>query len=190
MTTKVPTAGGATREAVTVAAAQAGLGLFDDRWALGLWTFSTDMVGTRPYKQLVPIGPLSTGRTAMQNALRTVQPIPDGNTGLYDTVLAGYKQMQSGWDPSRVNSIVIMTDGQNDNPGGITLTTLLAQIKKIADPAKPIEVIALGIGPGVDKTELQKITSATGGGVFLAQDPSMIAGIFLQAIALRPGAAK
>lgn len=190
MATKVPTAGGETREAVTVAAARAGLGLFDDRWSLGLWTFSTDLNGKLPYKQLVPIGPLSAGRPAMQAALPGITPIPQGNTGLYDTVLAAYKTVQQGWDPSRVNSIVIMTDGQNDNPGGLTLPALLAQIKKIADPAKPIEVIAIGIGDGVDKTELTKITAATGGGVFLATDPSKIGGIFLQAIALRPGAAK
>ncbi len=190
MATKVPTAGGETREAVTVAAARAGLGLFDDRWSLGLWTFSTDLNGKLPYKQLVPIGPLSAGRPAMQAALPGITPIPQGNTGLYDTVLAAYKTVQQGWDPSRVNSIVIMTDGQNDNPGGLTLPALLAQIKKIADPAKPIEVIAIGIGDGVDKTELAKITAATGGGVFLATDPSKIGGIFLQAIALRPGAAK
>ena len=76
MATKVPTAGGATREAVTVAAARAGLGLFDDRWSVGLWTFSTNLDGTLPYKQLVPIGPLSTGRPAMQSALARIAPIP------------------------------------------------------------------------------------------------------------------
>ncbi len=190
MTTPVPTAGGAPREAVTVAAATAGLGLFDDRWSVGLWTFSTDMDGKKPYKQLVPIQPLSSGRSTMASALGQVQPIPNGNTGLYDTVLAAYKTVQAGWDPSRVNSIVIMTDGQNDNPGGLTLPQLLADIAKIKDPSKPIEVIALGIGDQVDKGELMKITDATGGGVFVATDPSKIGEIFLQAIALRPGSAK
>jgi Ca-activated chloride channel family protein len=190
MTTKVPTAGNASREAVTVAAAKAGLGLFDDRWSVGLWTFSTDMDGTKPYKQLAPISPLSTGRSVMASALGTIQPIPNGNTGLYDTVLAAYKTVQAGWDPSRVNSVVIMTDGQNDNPGGLTMDGLLAAINKAKDPSKPIEVIAIGIGNQVDKAELQKITNATGGGVFLAPDPSNIGQIFLEAIALRPGSAQ
>ncbi|HEY2794735.1 MAG TPA: substrate-binding domain-containing protein, partial [Micromonosporaceae bacterium] len=158
MTTKVPTAKNATREAVTVAAAKAGLGLFDDRWAVGLWTFSTDMDGTKPYKQLVPISPLSTGRGAMSAALGTINPIPNGDTGLYDTALAAYKTVQANWDPSRVNSVVIMTDGQNDNPGGLTMTSLLAAINKVKDPSKPIEVIAIGIGNQVNKAELEKIT--------------------------------
>jgi Ca-activated chloride channel family protein len=190
MLTKVPTAGGATREAVTVAAAKAGLELFDDKWSLGLWIFSTNMDGTKPYRQLTPIVPLSSGRSASVAALAKIKPIPQGDTGLYDTVLAAYKTVQSGWDPSRVNSIVIMTDGQNDNPGGLTLPALLADINKIKNPAKPVEVIAIGIGNDVDKGELQKITSATGGGVFLAPDPSTIGQIFLQAIALRPASTK
>ena len=49
-----------------------------------------------------------------------------------------------------------------------------------------VEVIALGIGDEVNEAELMKITSATGGGVFIATDPSKIGQIFLQAIALRP----
>ena len=190
MAAKVPTAGNATREQVTVGAAKAGLGLFDDRWTVGLWVFSTDLDGTKPYKQLVPIESLATNRSSAAAALGLVKPIPTGDTGLYDTVLAAYKDVQAGWDPSRVNSVVIMTDGENDNPGGLTQPQFLADIAKVKDPAKPIEVIAIGIGNEVNKDELQKITTATGGGVFLASDPAMISQIFLQAIALRPGTSK
>ena len=51
-------------------------------------------------------------------------------------------------------------------------------------------VIAIGIGNGVNKSELDKITAATGGGAFVTADPSQIGDIFLKAISLRPGAAK
>jgi hypothetical protein len=190
MATPVSTAGGATREQVTVAAATAGLGLFDDEWEVGLWTFSTNLTPTTDYRVLAPIQPLSVGRPAMAEALGRIQPVPNGATGLYDTVLAAYKQVQKGWDPSRVNSVVIMTDGQNQNPNGITIDQLLAQLHKIADPAKPVEVIAIGIGTEVDKAELTRITDATGGGTFVTADPSKIGEIFLKAIALRPTAAK
>jgi secreted protein with Ig-like and vWFA domain len=164
--------------------------LFDDAWNVGLWSFSTRMNGSQPYKQLVPIGGLGGNRSSMAAALGSVQPIPNGQTGLYDTVLAAYKTVQQNWDPSRVNSVVIMTDGQNDNPGGISLNTLLAQIKAIKDPNKPVEVIAIGIGNEVNKGELDKITAATGGGAFVTADPAQIGDIFLKAISLRPGAAK
>ncbi|HEY9483451.1 MAG TPA: VWA domain-containing protein [Micromonosporaceae bacterium] len=190
MAEKVPTAHNATREQVTIAAAKAGLSLFDDQWTLGLWTFSTKLRGDIDYRQLVPIQPLTSGRTEMLSKLAGIQPVPNGNTGLYDTVLAAYKAVQKNWDPSRVNSVVIMTDGQNDDPGGMTLDHLISQLKSIQNPAKPVQVIAIGIGTDVSENELQKITDATGGGTFVTADPSKIGQIFLKAIALRPGAAK
>lgn len=190
MAAPVKTAHNASREQVTVAAAQAGLGLFDDEWEVGLWTFSTNLTKTTDYRQLVPIQPLSQGRQVMAQALQGIRPVPNGATGLYDTVLAGYKTVQTNWDPSRVNSVVIMTDGQNQNPNGISLDELLAQIKALKDPARPVEVIAIGIGTDVDKAELTQITDATGGGTFVTADPSKIGEIFLKAIALRPGTAK
>jgi hypothetical protein len=185
MKTAVPTAGNKTREQVTVQAAAAGLGLFGDDWSVGLWTFSTKLKGNIPYRQLVPISPLSTQRTALNTALSQVAPT-SGDTGLYDTVLAAYKAVQTNWDPGKVNSIVLMTDGQNDNPGGLTLDQLTSQLQKIADPQRKVQLIAIGIGEA-SQAELTKITQVTGGGVFIASDPSKIGQIFLQAIALRPG---
>jgi hypothetical protein len=190
MALPVPTARGATREQVTVAAAKAGLALFDDQWTVGLWIFATKLNGSLDYRQLVPIEPLSTGRSEMVSKLPDIQPVPNGSTGLYDTVLAAYKAVQKNWDPGRVNSVVIMTDGKNDDPGGITLNQLIKQLKAVANPAKPVEVIAIGIGTDVSQNELQKITDTTGGGTFVTADPSKIGQIFLKAIALRPGTAR
>jgi Ca-activated chloride channel family protein len=187
MLTPVPTAGGATREQVTIRAAAGGLALFDDTWAVGLWTFSTNMDGPTPYKQLVPIGPLSSQRQQLTAALGTVAANPRGDTALYQTLLAAYQTVQAGWDSSKVNSVVLITDGMNDNPGGMTLDQLTSGLKKIADPHKPVQIIILGIGTAVPKAEMQTITQITGGGVFIATDPSSIGRIFLQAIALRPG---
>ena len=186
MKTPVPTAGNATREQVLVKAATGGLSLFDDSWSLGLWVFSTKLDGNVPWRELVPIGPLSGQRSQALSALSGIQPT-NGDTGLYDTTLAAYKTVQQNWDPGKVNSVILMTDGQNDNPGGLTLDGLVAELQKIVDPKRPVQVIALGIGTEVSRPELTRITQATGGGVFIATDPAKIGEIFLQAIALRPG---
>jgi hypothetical protein len=186
MAAPVPTAGGATREQVTIEAAKRGLGLFDDSWAVGLWIFSTLMDGSKDYRELVPIGPVASQRTKLLNALGGVVPKPSGNTGLYDTILAAYKTVQTEWDPGRINSVVVLTDGQNDDAQGLTLDQLINELKKVADAKKPILVIAIGIGTSVGEAELQKVTKTTGGGVFIATDPAKIGEIFLKAIALRP----
>jgi hypothetical protein len=186
MKEKVPTAGNKTRLQVTVAAAKAGLALLDDSWALGTWEFSTNLVGNQDWKELMPIGPLSTQRSQAEAVLNGLTPQAD--TGLYDTLLAAYKRVLDGFDPGRVNSVVMMTDGENDDPGGgLSLNALLTELKKLVDPKKPIRVIIIGIGTGVSESALQAITAAAGNnsGVYLAPDPAKIGEIFLQAIASR-----
>jgi Ca-activated chloride channel homolog len=186
MLQRVPTAGNATRAQVTIEAARRGLGLFDDSWAVGLWTFSTNLNGNTDWLQQVPIGPLSAQRTQLLAKISAIQPVPKGDTGLYDTLLAAYQEVKKDWDPGRVNSIVMMTDGDNDDPsGGVSHEQLLAQLQQLHDPQKPIQVIIIGIGPTVNAAPLEQITKTTGGGVFIAEDPAKIGEIFLKAISLR-----
>jgi hypothetical protein len=189
MLTKVPTAGGLTRAQVTQGAAAQGLELFDDKWAVGVWLFSTNMVGKRPWKEIVPISPLSSTRSRLQQSISQIVPKPGGATGLYDTALAAYKDVQNSWQAGRVNSVLLFTDGKNENKDGITRDELVSQLKKLNDPKRPVRMIIIGIGNEVDRNELEAITDATSaGGVFVAPDPAKIGEIFLEAIATRSGA--
>jgi Mg-chelatase subunit ChlD len=185
----VPSADDATREQVTVAAAKRGLNLFDDSWSIGLWTFSTKLVGARDYREVVPIGPLSGNRARLLRGLDTIRP-SDGDTGLYDTMLAAYRRVQEDWEPGRVNSVVLFTDGRNDDANGISQRALLAELKRLADPERPVQVVIIGIGGDVSKAELESITKVTGGGTFVTEDPTRIGDIFLKAISLRPPASR
>ncbi|MEH0842899.1 substrate-binding domain-containing protein [Micromonospora sp. CPCC 205711] len=187
MKTVVPTAGGLSREQVTVEAATRGLGLFDDSWSIGLWTFSTELRGAQDWVQVVPIKPLSTNRSLLEQGLASIRP-SKGNTGLYDTMLEAYKRVQQDWEPGKVNSVVLFTDGKNDDKNGITQAQLVSQLKKLNDPERPVQVVIIGIGNEVSRAELQSITDVTGGAPFVTADPTKIGDIFLRAIALRPNA--
>ncbi|WP_433529631.1 VWA domain-containing protein [Micromonospora sp. CA-263727] len=180
----VPSANGATRQQVTVEAARRGLNLFDDSWSIGLWVFSTNLVGSRDYREVVPIGPLSRQRSALLQGLDSVTST-SGDTGLYDTLLAAYKDVKQNWEPGKVNSIVLFTDGKNEDANGISQKDLLAELKRIRDPDLPIQVIIIGIGNEVSKAELDAIATGAGGNAFIAEDPTKIGDIFLRAIALR-----
>ncbi|BCJ51732.1 hypothetical protein Asp14428_32070 [Actinoplanes sp. NBRC 14428] len=191
MKTKVPTAGGIDRAAVTRGAASQGLALFDDKWAVGTWIFSTEMDGKRPYKEIVPITPLTSGRARLQDSITKIQPKTGGATGLYDTALAAYRSVQDSWQAGRVNSVLLFTDGKNENPDGISRGTLISELKKLYDPKRPVRMVIIGIGNEVDANELEAITQATSaGGVFIAPDPAKISEIFLEAISSRSGAAR
>jgi Ca-activated chloride channel family protein len=190
MLTKVPSAGGQTRAAVTQKAAAGGLALFDDKWAVGVWLFSTKMKGNQPYLPIVPISPLVSAREELQQSISRIVPKVGGETGLYDTVLAAYKNVQSSWERGKINSVILFTDGENQNPDGITQEKLVSELKRLNDPTRPIRLVIIGIGSGVNPTELNTIAKATAaGGVFIAEDEAKIGSIFLEAIANRSGAA-
>ena len=184
MRTPVATAGNHTREQVTIDAAIRGLDLFDDSWALGLWTFSTNLDGPRDYRQIFPISPVSTIRERAVQGLSAIQPKKNGDTGLYDTIDAAFRNVQDNWQAGRLNTVVVLTDGDNDDANGQTLPTLLTTLRKLKDPKRPVDIVIIGIGPDINKGPLQQITSVTGGGVFTAPDPADISTVFLKALAL------
>jgi Ca-activated chloride channel homolog len=187
MNRTVPTAGNISRMAVLQEAAKRGLALFDDTWSLGLWTFSTELdgPGTADYKQLVPIGPLSANRQQILGALAGVTATKLGDTGLHDTILAGYRALQTDWEPGMINTLIVMTDGENDDANGLSLDQLLVELGKVKDAKKPVRVLLIAFGPDVAPAGLKPITDLTGGAVFAASDPAKIGDIFLQAITTR-----
>jgi hypothetical protein len=189
MKAKVPTAGGLTRARVTQAVAEQGLALLDDRWSVGNWTFSTNMVGKRPWIENVPISSCATHRPELEDAIGKIVPKDGGDTGLYDTALAAYQRVRNGWQAGVSNSVVIYTDGQNDNPGGLTIDEVVEKMTELRDPRRPVRMIIIGMGTAIDRAELEAITQASGsGGVYIATDPAKIGEIFLEAIASRKGA--
>ncbi|GIF09256.1 VWA domain-containing protein [Actinoplanes siamensis] len=184
----VPTADNASKAQVTQAAARTGLSLFSDEWAVGVWAFSTNMNGKKPWKELIKITPLNTGRLQVAATIPQLNPKQDGNTGLYDTVLDAYNSSKSNWRPGKANSVLLFTDGENDNDDGISQEKLLAELKKAQDPTKPVRLVLIGIGDQVNEGELKAISKVVkGSGVFIAEDPTKITDIFLQAIGSRTG---
>jgi hypothetical protein len=156
-----------------------------------VWVFSTKLKGSRDWDEIVPISPLASRRAELAASIDRIVPKRNGATGLYDTALAAYKNVQDTWQGGRVNSVLLFTDGQNVDDQGLTQQQLTAELKKTTDPKRPVRMIIIGIGPEVDPKELKVITDATGGGgVFTTSDPAKIGEIFLEAISSRSGAAR
>lgn len=191
MATVVAGTHGATRLDLALQAAINGLALYPDDTVAGLWTFSTQMTPTTDYQPLVPLvllgrGPDgSSGRERLARALAGVHVVPDGSTGLYDTVLDAVRTVRKGWDPTRVNSVVLVTDGANEDPQGIDLPTLLKSLHDEDEPARPVPVVAIAYGPSGDLAALQAITNATAGQAYLSRDPRTIGNVMLDAIGRR-----
>ena len=185
MAATVPGSGGKTRMQVLAQAAQLGLSYQPDDTELGQWVFSTNLDGRRDWRQTVEMGPLGertgsvTRRQRILSSLSALQPKPDGDTGLYDSVLAAVEYMRRTYKPDMVNTVLLMTDGRNDDADGPTLEQTLRRLRRGHDPARPVQVVIIGFGDEVDKDELNKIAKATGGSVHLARTAQDMERIFL-----------
>ncbi|MFI5955138.1 substrate-binding and VWA domain-containing protein [Cryptosporangium sp. NPDC051539] len=160
--------------------------LFNPDTHVGSWRFSTKLDGDKDYEEMVPIGPVAAklpdGTTRKQALDATIYNnlVPEGSTGLYDTMLAAYKFMQAHWlGDNRLNMVVMMTDGKNEDSDGITQQQLIQQLKATADPDKPVQVVIIGYGPDTDLNELKTITQAVGGNAYPAKTGADIEKVFL-----------
>jgi hypothetical protein len=179
--------GNKTRMQLTIEAAANGLKLFPDNAALGLWTFSTNIGNLgADFRELVPIAKLTPAqRQKMTTNLATQQPIKGGGTGLYATAIAAVRAVRSSYDPLAVNAVLIFTDGKNDDPDGPTLAQTLQTLEGLRNPAQPVRIIALGMGPDVDANELRQLAAATGGQAYVAKNPQDLRDVFIDALQSR-----
>ena len=174
---------GRTRLDITLQAAEVGISLFKPTTDVGLWAFSTRLDGNKDYKEIVPIGPVRENLEARVARMRALRAVAGGGTGLYDTVLAAYKDSRQSWTPGRINVVVLLTDGRDDDNGqGVNRGQLLDELAKAQDPRKPLPIIGIGIGPDIDLCELNEITEATGGKAYAAPDPTKIGDVFFSAL--------
>ncbi|MFI1226305.1 MULTISPECIES: substrate-binding and VWA domain-containing protein [unclassified Streptomyces] len=156
---------------------------------IGLWEFATTLDGEKDYRRLMPTRRLGdraagggTHREKLTAAFAGLRPVPGGATGLYDTTLASYQEARSTFVKGKFNALVILTDGSNQDEHGISRSGLIARLKELVDPERPVPVIAIAVGPDADRSEVAEIARVTGGDGYEVSDPAEIRAVILQAI--------
>jgi Ca-activated chloride channel family protein len=175
---------GRTRLQVAKDALLASLPFFSDEASVGLWTFSRATTGN-DYRAVVPLGRLDRryGSGTARDTLTAAVPriAAGGDTGLYDTTLAAVDAVRSSWQPGP-NTVVLISDGKNEDPGSPDLTTTLARLVDGADPARPVEVVTIALGSGADARALRNIAATTRGKAYAAARPEDLESVFLAAV--------
>jgi hypothetical protein len=162
-------------------------------YALGLWVFAYQLENGEDWAELVPTRELDAavgGRTQREVLDEQLGTIPDlltpGGTGLYDTTLAAVRAASEDYDPTAVNSVLVLTDGTNeDDESGLELDELLATLSSEADPDRPVKVIGVALGPDADLEALQEIADTTGGEAYSAVDPADLQTVLFDALRQR-----
>ena len=184
--------GDRTRATLARDAAKSALALIPDDSAIGLWAFARQVDGDSDWTELVPtrtLGADAGGQPQRDVLSDQLDSIPDrlspGGTGLYDTTLAAVRAARANYDPTAVNSVVIVTDGKDEDDGSIGLENLVLALGSEADSTRPVKVIGIALGPDADLSALQRIAAATGGSAYSAVDENDLQSVLFDAIRQR-----
>ena len=161
--TKLELAKTAARKAVTLLAP-------DDQVAL--WSFSTERTGeSTPYRKLVEFGPAGKVLGTVKAKIDELQP--DGGTALYATARAASKQLRAQYDLTRINAVVLLTDGKNEYPADSSLDSLTRELTS-EDADRQVRVFTIAYGDNADLAELTRIADASLATAYDASDPASI----------------
>lgn len=146
---------------------------------LGLWIFSTELDGDRDYLEIVAPAPLSGVETQIREAVAGL--VPGGGTGLYDSTAAAVTAVRDGYDPTKINAVLLLTDGMcDDNGDGCNIQPLLTLLR--SNERDPVRVFAVAYGSEADPGELREIAEASQARLYIASDPLTIESVFEQVL--------
>ncbi|GGG10903.1 hypothetical protein GCM10007304_26230 [Rhodococcoides trifolii] len=152
--------GSASRLTNTTRALTAGISGRPDSADVGLWVYSRNLDGTTAYRIEEPTGPLGDGerRSALASDLSALRPATATST--YVSVQAAYRAAVDNWDAGRSNSLLLITDGPNDD-ASLTAATFLTNVRP--DPARPVRIDVVSLATNSDLATLRTLAQQTGG---------------------------
>jgi Ca-activated chloride channel family protein len=160
------------------------LGQFKPEDQVGLRVFSTNL-GTANdgyWLDLVPIAPMSQNASVLKGQIDNLTPTR--GTPLYEVTGRSFDELVTGYDATRINAVVLLTDGRNDD--GIEsddaqqLSNVLTDLnqKSQGENGRPVRLFTIGYGKDADLAVLKQLASATNGAAYDASDPKSITKVF------------
>jgi len=127
-----------------------------DMERVGMVEFSTQV------NSIIPLAELGKNRTDLTTAIDELEA--GGNTALLDAVNAAYLRLQQLNDSERINAIVAMTDGRENN-SHISLDELTRKMRAGNETGVPIVLFCIAYGDDADYRTLEALAEATNGQV-------------------------
>lgn len=115
----------------------------------------------------------------------TPPPVRSGIAGA--PILDAYATVRDGYDPDMVNSIIVISDGANDNESTLSRDAFLDRLRDLTGPTRPVVVVTVVLLDDADPETLAEISRVTGGSSHIAQTPDQIERVFAEAIGQRGG---
>lgn len=171
---------GDTKLDLAKSAAVHALGQFKPEDLVALRIFSTDIAARAPtdYVDLVPFGTAIAQREAMSTKIQSL--VPTRGTPLYTVTGDSYALMRDGYDDTKINAVVLLTDGKNEDPRNGDVEKLLSTLRAGSEGLsnRPVRIFPIAYGKDADLSTLKRIAEATNAAAYDASDPSTIDKVF------------
>jgi Ca-activated chloride channel family protein len=142
---------------------------------VGLWS----LAGTER-RNLVGLGALRDQTAQLRAEIDHLTPEGNGRS-LYATVSEAVGFVRQRFDRERINAVILLTDGRNDDPANSDLNGLVRALR--AQPVdERVRVFTIAYGAGADRDSLDKIALASRGTGYDAVDTSVIGRAVLDAV--------
>lgn len=139
---------------------------------VGLWA----MAGNERH-ELVAVGAIRAQKAQLRTEIDRMRPVGTGRS-LYATVASAVTSMRQRFDRDRINAVIVLTDGRNDDPANADLNGLVRQLR--AQPR--VGVFTVAYGAAADRDALGKIALAADGVRYDAVDPRVIGKVVLEVV--------
>ncbi|MDQ1437439.1 MAG: Ca-activated chloride channel [Acidimicrobiaceae bacterium] len=173
---------GDTKLELAKRAAITALDQFKSDDLVGLRIFSTQIRAQEPkdYIDLVPVGPISADREQLVHSIDALAPT--NGTPLYTAASAAFDDMKQAFDPARINAVLLLTDGQNEDPRNEDLDGLVRRLRSGSEGASSggntVRLFTIAYGRDADLAVLKRMAEATNGASYDAHDPTTINQVF------------
>jgi Ca-activated chloride channel family protein len=137
---------------------------------VGLVSFNTKVFEEAPIAEVKSNLPLLKRRVSGL--------LPDGETAVYDATAEGYNAVRRLRDDSRINAVVVLTDGQ-DTSSRLSPSELVRQLQQQNNQSEQqvVRVFTIAYGHQADRETLARIAKASGGEEF-SGDPTEIEAVY------------
>jgi Ca-activated chloride channel family protein len=159
-----------------VKAATAALDQLVDDDQVSLWTFSTGLPGGVKFKEVVPMSRMGDRRGDLRAAIDQLRPVGGGRTPLYAATRAAVEAVTERFDADRINAVILLTDGHNEDPSDSNLTTLLRDLQLQRENAV-VRVFTVGYGADKDAVNVLTLIARASRGAFYPAEPGSIADV-------------
>jgi Ca-activated chloride channel family protein len=147
---------------------------------VGLRIFSTEISEDDPtdYLDLVTVGPMSENRDDLERQINNL--VPTLGTPLYTVTRDSYEDMVDAFDETRINAVVLLSDGRNEDDRNNDLQGLLQFLRaeNEGESNTPVRVFPIAYGGDADLSTLSRIAEATNAAAYSAVDPATIINVF------------